>query len=184
MTSGIMEGKVAMVMLKPVSLPLTCIGRALGEAAFRLAMLAAPTAIVLAFLFPVEPPRSPLHAAAFVASLRGSVLLVSAVNFITGSCAVSLKSIQGLPRAKFYMQELLSGLLVPLTLFPPSLRALSSWLPCEHIGFTPMMIYLGKLTWPEIGRSLAVSAGWAALLLLFGSWFWGRTSRKITIHGG
>lgn len=184
MASGIMEGKVAMVMLKPVSLPLTYIGRALGEAAFRLVMLSAPTAVVLAFLFPVEPPRSAAHAAAFLLSLLGSVLLVSALNFIIGSCAVSLKSIQGLLRAKFYMQELLSGLLLPLTLFPPPLRALSGWLPFEHIGYTPMMIYLGKLTWPEIARSLAVSAGWAALLLLFGSWFWGRMSRKITIHGG
>jgi ABC-2 type transport system permease protein len=184
LASDVMEGKVSMVMLKPVSLPLTYIGKALGEAAFRLLLLTAPTALVLALLFPIGGPRSPAHFAAFAVSLAGSVLLVSGINFIVGSCSVRLISIQGLLRAKFWMQELLSGLLVPLTLFPAPVRALSAWLPFEHIGYTPMMIYLGKLSWEEIARALALEAAWIVLLLWFGGWFWGRMARTITIHGG
>jgi ABC-2 type transport system permease protein len=82
------------------------------------------------------------------------------------------------------MQDLLSGLLVPVTLFPAPLRELSRWLPFEHIGFTPVMIYLGRMSWPEIGRALALEAGWVAFLLGFGAWFWRVMSRRITIHGG
>jgi viologen exporter family transport system permease protein len=184
MSSDILEGKISMLMLKPVHLPLTYIGRAIGEAAFRLILLSTPTALVISLIFPVNPPRDAAHFAAFLASLAGSVLLVSSVNFIVGSCAVKLKSIQGLLRAKFWMQELLSGLLAPMSLFPAPVREISRWLPFEHIGYTPMMIYLGKMSWAETGRALALELGWIVVLLWFGSWFWDRMSRQITIHGG
>lgn len=184
MASDILEGKISMVMLKPVNVPLTYIGRALGEAAFRLILLTGPTAVVVALIFPVQAPASAAHFAAFVASLAGSVLLVAGVNFIVGTFAVRLKSILGLLRAKFWMMELLSGLLVPVTLFPAGLRMVSAALPFQHIGFTPMMIYLGKYTWAEIGRSLGMEAAWVAFLLAGGNWFWGLMSRKITIQGG
>ena len=184
LASDIMEGRITMELLRPVRVQVSYIARSLGESAFRLVMLTAPTALVIGFLFPVKAPASPAHFAAFAASLGGSIVLVAALNFIVGSCAVRMKSIQGLLRAKFYMQELLSGLLVPVTLFPAPLRRLSGWLPFQHIGFTPLMIYLGKVSWGEVGRVLALEAAWAATLLAAGAWFWSWMSRKITVHGG
>lgn len=181
---AIQEGKISMEMLRPVNLPMTYIGRAMGEAAFRTVLLCMPTALVLLMIFPVQAPPDLPHFGAFLLSLTGSVLLVASINFIVGSCAIELTSIQGLLRFKFWMQELLSGLLVPLALFPAPLRELSAWLPFEHIGYTPMMIYLGKISWPEIGRTLLLELLWIGLLLFFGNWFWNRMSRRITIHGG
>jgi ABC-2 type transport system permease protein len=184
MAEDILEGKITMAMLKPVSLQLSYVARSVGESAFRLLLLTAPTALVISFIFPVRAPASAAHFAVFLVSLAGSVLLVAAMNFIVGSCAVRLTSILGLLRAKFWMQDLLSGVLVPITLFPPPLRAISRLLPFEHIGFTPLMIYLGKIGWAEIGQALAIEALWIAALLLFGAWFWRVMSRRITIHGG
>lgn len=184
MASEILEGKISMLMLKPVSVQWSCIARALGESAFRVVMLTAPTTIVVALIFPIQPPASAAHFGAFLIALSASVLLVAAMNFIVGSCAVSLKSILGLLRAKFWMQELLSGLLVPITLFPSPFREISGFLPFQHIGFTPMMIYLGKLTWPEIARAFALEWFWVIFLLSFGAWFWRYQSRKLAIYGG
>jgi ABC-2 type transport system permease protein len=173
-----------MVMLKPVSIQWMYISRALGESAFRLIMLTAPTAVVVALIFPLTPPASVAHFAAFLMSVVASILLVAAINFIVGACAVSLKSILGLLRAKFWMQELLSGLLVPITLFPSPLREISGFLPFQHIGFTPLMIYLGRMSWAEIGRAFLLEWLWVLVLLGFGAWFWRTLSRRITIHGG
>lgn len=184
MAEDILEGKITAAMLKPVSVQMSYIARAAGESAFRLFLLTAPTALVLGLIFPVLPPAGVAHFAAFLASLAGSVLIVAGLNFIVGSCAVRLTSILGLLRAKFWMQDLLSGLLVPITLFPAPLRKLSALLPFQHIGFTPVMIYLGKMSWPEIARDLALEAFWAFFLLAFGAWFWRAMSRRITIHGG
>lgn len=184
MAGDILEGKITMALLKPVGVQMTYVARAIGESVFRLILLAAPAAAVIALIFPVLPPASPAHFAAFFVSLAGSVLLVAGLNFIVGSFAVRLTSILGLLRAKFWMQDLLSGVLVPVTLFPSPLRELSGWLPFEHIGFTPLMIYLGKISWGQIGRALALELAWIAALLWFGRWFWAAMSRKITIHGG
>jgi ABC-2 type transport system permease protein len=184
MAEDILDGRMTMTMVKPVSVQMSYVARAMGESAFRLLMLTVPATVAIGLIFPVQAPASLAHFAAFVVSLAGSVLLVAAINFVVGSCAVRLTSILGLLRAKFWVQDLLSGVLVPLTLLPAPLRAVSHWLPFEHIGFTPLMIYLGKLSWASIGRALAAEALWIAFLLWFGAWFWRVMSRKITIHGG
>ena len=184
MATDILEGKISMAMLKPISVQWSYIARSMGESVFRLLLLSAPTALVIALVFPVTPPASAAHFAAFLVAMLGSIFLVAAVNFIVGSFAVSLKSILGLLRAKFWMLELLSGLLVPVTVFPSPLREISGLLPFQHIGYTPMMIYLGKLAWPEIWKAFALEWFWVVFLLAFGAWFWAMMSRRITIHGG
>ena len=184
LAEDIMEGKITVAMLRPVSVQASFIARAAGESGFRLLMLSLPTACVLSLLFPVRPPASAWTAAAFAASACGSVLLVAALNFIVGTFAITLHSILGLLRAKFWMQELLSGLLVPVSLFPSPFREMMGWLPFQHIGYTPMMIYLGKLPAETAARALAIQFFWVLALLWFGHWLWERMSRRITIHGG
>jgi ABC-2 type transport system permease protein len=87
-------------------------------------------------------------------------------------------------RAKYYVQELLSGLLVPITMFPPAIAAAMAWLPFEHIAYTPLRIYLGKLDGAPLAGALALQWLWAAGLLAFGSWFWDRMARKLSVQGG
>jgi ABC-2 type transport system permease protein len=184
MAEDILDGRITMTMLKPVSIQMSYVARSIGEAAFRVLLLTAPSAALIALIFPVLPPAGPAHFAVFLVSLAGSVLLVAGLNFIVGTCAIRLTSILGLLRAKFWVQDLLSGVLVPISVFPEPLRRVSHFLPFEHIGYTPLMIYLGKISWPEIGRALAIEAFWVVALLWSGSWFWRWMSRRITIHGG
>jgi len=151
MAQDILEGRISLVLLKPVSVQWSYIARALGESAFRLVMLTAPTAVLLSLVFPVRPAASLWHFAAFLAALVASILLVGALNFIVGTCALALTSILGLLRAKFWAQELLSGLLVPVSFFPSPFREICGWLPFQHIAYTPLMIYLGRLSWNRSG---------------------------------
>ncbi len=74
--------------------------------------------------------------------------------------------------------------MIPIRFFPAPLRAVSSWLPFEHIAYTPLQIYLGKLTVAEAGRKVMTQWAWVALLLWLGALWWRRATRKITIHGG
>ncbi len=166
--TDVQNGSIETAFLKPVPAQVMYMGRAIGEASFRLFLLTTPAAAVVALLFPVRGPASPLHAAAFFVSLAGSVLLTGALNFIVGALAIRMKSILGLLRAKFYVQELLSGLLVPLTMFPPVLVGVMAWLPFQHIAYTPLRIYLGKLNGGELAAALAVQWLWVAMLMLFG----------------
>jgi len=180
----VMEGKIALSMLKPVSIQVMQMGRALGEACFRLVMLTLPAGVVISLVFPVRGPASGVHFAFFLLSLGASVLLTGGLNFIVGTFAIRMKSILGLLRAKYFVSELLSGLLAPMTMFPAGLQTVLAYLPFQHVAYTPLRIYLGKLNGTEIYETLALQYFWVAALALFGAWFWNVMVRKVTIHGG
>src|ERR1700674_4302141 len=56
MAYEVLEGKIAMDLIKPVSIQWMWIFRAMGESAFRLGLLTLPTAIVVSFVFHVQAP--------------------------------------------------------------------------------------------------------------------------------
>ena len=58
MAYEVIEGKIAMDLIKPVSVQWMWIFRAMGESAFRLVLLTLPTAVVVALVFPVQRPAS------------------------------------------------------------------------------------------------------------------------------
>jgi ABC-2 type transport system permease protein len=184
MAYEVIEGKIAMDLIKPISVPWMWLSRAMGESAFRLGLLTAPTAVVVAFAFPVHGPASLGHFFLFFAAVVGSFFLMGAINFMIGTCAIPLKSILALIRAKFWLIELLSGLLIPMTFFPSAVRTVLAWLPFEHIAFTPLQIYLGKLDTRHALLALATQWAWVIVLLALAHLWWERASRKITIHGG
>jgi len=184
MAYEVIEGKIAMELIKPVSIQWMWLSRAVGESTFRLAMLTAPTAVLIALIFPVQLPASALHFALFFTAVLGSFLLMGAINFMIGTCAIPLTSILALIRAKYWLIELLSGLLVPLTYFPKALQKISALLPFEHIAYTPLQIYLGKLSPVQAAERLMIQWAWVAVLLWLGHLWWERATRKITIYGG
>jgi ABC-2 type transport system permease protein len=184
MAYEVIEGKIAMQLLKPLSVQWAWLSRAAGESAFRLALLTAPTALLIALVFPVHPPASALHFILFLAAVVGSFLLMGAINFIIGTCAIHLESILALIRAKFWLMELLSGVLVPMTFFPAPVRAVLRWLPFEHIAFSPLEIYLGKQGLAGALVVLLKQWLWVGALAWLGAVWWRFSIRKITIHGG
>jgi ABC-2 type transport system permease protein len=184
MAYEVLEGKIAMELIKPVSVQGMWLARAAGESAFRMILLTIPTAVVIALVFPVERPASAAHFALFLAAVPASFLLMGGISFLIGTCAIPLHSILSLIRAKYWLIELLSGLLVPIAFFPKVLRDLSRWLPFEHIAYTPLQIYLGKLSPGQALAAVGVSWTWVVLLLWAGHLWWNHAVQKITIHGG
>jgi len=184
MAYEVIEGKIAMDLIKPVSVQWMWISRAIGESAFRLGLLTLPTAVVVALVFPVQRPASRENFLLFILAVFGSFFLMAAINFMIGTCAIPLKSILALIRAKYWLIELLSGLLIPMAFFPDRVQKVLAWLPFEHIAYTPLQIYLGKLDRATALRALGTQWLWVIALLWLAHVWWERAARKITIHGG
>lgn len=146
MAYQVMEGKLAMDLIKPVNIQLMYIAQALGESMFRAVMLSLPTAIVLLLVYPVRGPASARHLAAFLVSVILSFFLVAAINFTVGTFAIRLKSILGLLRAKYFLLELFSGLLLPISFFPAIFQKIFNFMPFQYISYIPVLLYLGKST--------------------------------------
>jgi ABC-2 type transport system permease protein len=180
----VQEGKLAMNLIRPVDFQMVMIADAAGQSAFRAVLFTVPISIVLALVFPLKPPASALAGVLFLWSAVMSFFLVAGMNFLVGLIAIRSKSILGILRAKYLVVELLSGLVIPTTLFPEPLRSILLASPFPHINFTPAAIYLGKATGPAAARLLALQAGWTIALIAVGHWAWTRSQRRITIQGG
>ncbi len=180
----VMEGKLAMDLIKPVNTQMMYVAQALGESVFRLVMLTLPTAVILALVFPLRLPASFLNFAAFLVSVLFSFFIVAGINFSVGTFAIRLKSILGLLRAKYFLLELFSGLLIPISFFPETFQKVLAVLPFQYISYVPVLIYLGKLQGLAILKALAIQLFWVVALLAAGDGLWRWSSRKITIQGG
>ena len=181
---AVTEGKLAMDLIKPVNPQFMYIAQALGESLFRLGMLTVPTAVVLLLVYPIRRPASALHFAGFFVSVLLSFFIVAGINFAVGTFAIRLKSILGLLRAKYFLLELFSGLLIPISFFPQIFQNIFRVLPFQYISYIPVLIYLGKISGLGIVRALALQVFWIVVLLGLGAALWRWSSRKITIQGG
>jgi len=180
----VMEGRLAMDLIKPVNIQVMYVARAAGESVFRLALLTIPTALVLFLVYPLRLPASIGHAGAFLVSVSLSFLIVAAINFAVGTFALRLQSILGLLRAKFFLLELFSGLLLPMTFFPQVVQKILALMPFQYISYVPMLIYLGKLSGGGVARAIAIQIFWVAILMAIGHGLWRWSTRKLIIQGG
>jgi ABC-2 type transport system permease protein len=184
MAYEVIEGKITMDLIKPVSVQWMWISRAIGESAFRLVLLTLPTAVVVGFIFHVQGPASREDFLLFSLGVLGSFFLMGALNFMIGTCAIPLTSILALIRAKYWLIELLSGLLIPMSFFPATAQRILARLPFEHIAYTPLQIYLGKFDRAQALTALATQWIWVVVLMILAHLWWNHSARKITIHGG
>jgi len=140
--NDIQQGHIAGKLTRPVSYQWMQISQAAGESLFRSMMFTVPTGAVILLIYPVQAPRSVSSSDAFLISLLFAFVIFAAINFLIGICAVYLQSVLGLIRAKYFLIELLSGLVIPINFFPDSLVRWSQWLPFQHISYMPLMIYM------------------------------------------
>lgn len=178
------QGDVVRHLLRPVDFQLARMAEAFGESAFRLAALTLPSAFLVFLFFPVALPAGFAAAAGFAVSLLLSFVLFFELSYLAGLSAALTENAAGLLRAKAAAVELLSGLLVPLSFFPPWAEAALRWLPFRAIADVPLNLYLGRYAGREALLMLALQAGWAAGLYLIGRFAWGGIVRRLTIQGG
>ena len=191
LSDSVSQGDIARDMLRPVSLLTRYYGHAAGEAAFRLAFMGLPTALLFFPLFGVTLPGDwagpekpliliPTFAISGILSFHVFFLL----NFITGLGSVFFEKLKGLLWAKFILVQFLSGLLVPFSLFPGWARSTLQVLPFRAIVHGPATIYLGRGGEEEVWREIALQAFWAAVLYLLSRRLWTGARKKLLVMGG
>jgi ABC-2 type transport system permease protein len=184
MAAEVAEGKIAMSLIKPVDTQLMYLAQTVGEACFRAVLFTLPIAALLVFVYPIEAPASFSAGLLFLVSCVFSLLIFTMINFIVGMMALHIYSILGVIRAKYFIVEFMSGLLVPITFFPEKLQSIMFLLPFPHVSFTPLQIYLGKVKGGEALGSIAMQAAWVAVLFLAGRFGWRLSTRRLCVQGG
>lgn len=177
-------GQISIYLLRPVNFQVMLLMQAFGASLFRATCFSLPLGLLIVLVFPVEPPPSILAFLLFVLSSFGAFLVLAELNFLVGLWAFSLKSIQGVMRTKYYLIQLFSGLLLPLTFFPGWIQTVLNFLPFKMIAYVPLQFYLGKIEGTRILAVLGQELFWVAALFLLGRTLWHRALERLTVQGG
>ncbi len=177
-------GQISNYLLRPLNFQWMMLFEAVGESLFRLVCFTLPIAVVIFSLFPISAPASLMHLLLYFLSTFFGFWIFAELNFIIGLGAFYLQSIDGIMRAKYFLMQLLSGLLLPLSFFPTWFRWFVEILPFKMVAYVPLQFYLGKFNGAEIGAVLSTQILWILSLHIFGFLFYIRAFRRLTIQGG
>ncbi len=184
MATEVLEGKISQNLIKPVDTQLMYVAQTVGEATFRALLFTLPIGLVLVLVYPIHPPASLAAGLLFVLSSLFSLLILTLINFFVGTLALHIYSIIGVIRAKYFVVEFFSGLLVPIGFFPKTLQKIMYLLPFPYISFTPLQIYLGKEQGLQAYLSLGAQILWVSFLFWIGRMAWRHGTKRLSIQGG
>ena len=182
--SLIRTGGVGYELLRPVDLYGFWYCRSL---AFRTAptLLRAFPLIAFAGLFMgMEAPASWGAAGAFAASMIGAILLSSAITTLFSITMMWTISGDGVFALAPGVVGLLSGMLVPIPLFPDWAQTALNILPFRGLVDTPYRFYLGHIPAGDLPMLLAHQLVWITAIVLFGRWLLSRGLRSLVVQGG
>ncbi len=158
--------------------------QAFGGTVFRALFFTVPIVIVLAIIYPIQLPPSILDGVLFVLSTFVAFLVLAEINFIIGLLAFSFKSIMGVMRAKYYIIQLCSGLLLPIPFFPEWVQLVLKLLPFQTITFIPLQFYLGNVHGSQLLVMILTQIFWIVSLGFLGKLLWHKAMVKLTLQGG
>ncbi|MCX7029214.1 MAG: ABC-2 family transporter protein [Spirochaetes bacterium] len=180
----IRTGGVAYELLRPLGLYPLWFARTLASRLAPATLRAVPIfALALAF-FGLALPLSPAAALSYLVATAGAVALGAAFTMLFTVSLLWTVSGEGITQLGTALVTLLSGMAVPIPLFPDALRPVLEFLPFRGLVDTPFRLYVGSLppsaVLPLLGHQLA----WTAVLVTAGALAMRRGLRRLEIQGG
>ena len=180
----IRTGNVAYEMTRPLDLYGVWFTRALGGRAAPLLMRSVPIFIVAGLFLGLRPPASlPAGGLFILSTCAGLVLAASLVALLTVGLFWTISG-EGLNRLAVPVIFFLSGIVIPLPLFPSWMQGAIALLPFRGLIDTPFRIYLGVLSGPAAVAALLHQIAWAVGFVLLGRMMLARGVKRLVVQGG
>jgi ABC-2 type transport system permease protein len=187
----IRSGGIAYELARPLDLYTLWFGRAVALRTAPTLLRALPAALFAMFVLPLVgleewrlAPPAPLAGLAFAATLCGSLLLGCAITTLINISLLWTISGEGVVMVAATAVMLLSGMLVPLPLFPDWAQGALAWLPFAPVIDQPFRLYTGDLPAGDAVLVLARQALWTAIVVGLGRRVLARGLRRVVVQGG
>ncbi len=178
----IREGTIATDLMKPISVPLYFFSDGLGQTLLH-ALLVIPSLLCALLLVHIDVP-GPATFAAFLLAFAIGYGVNFFLNFLMNSIAFWTLETFAAQLIVRWASDLLSGQIIPLTLFPGIVGRVVFALPFAAIYSTPLLIYVGVIPPEQWAPSIAAQAGWLALFAVAATVVWRAASNRVVIQGG
>jgi ABC-2 type transport system permease protein len=180
----ILNGSVAMDLLKPLDFQKARLSETLGSSVIEGWVSAAMISIFIVLYAGVLLPANLGIGVLFIISLVASLLIKFGIVYLSGLLCFWTTSSMGVAWGRAAITNLLSGALIPLTFFPDWLKSVAFLLPFQGIVYIPASIYLGHAQGSEALSLLGLQIFWIVVLWTLGKMMWNWAVRQVTIHGG
>jgi ABC-2 type transport system permease protein len=175
------SGDVAIDLVRPWDLQAALLADDLGRAGFSLLARFLPPMLVGAAFFELRLPESVVGWVAFVVSVPLAAVVGFGLRFLLGLTAFWLLDWRGVSTLYAVVSGLLTGLVVPIAMFPAWAQVAIWCTPFPAMVQAPADLLVGR---GEPWLLLAHQVAWLIGLLLLGRIVLRRAERVLVVQGG
>ncbi len=182
----ILDGSIAMRMIKPVDFDMCFLFQELGSKAVQMLMVFLPITVgvevyrwIVSGQFMLSIPMLLLY----ILSMIMAYLINFFFNLSYGFLAFYLKNLWGTDIIKGVIVNFLSGATIPLA-FMGGLGNILSFLPFASLSYTPVMIYMGLYSFGEIIFYIALQLVWLVVFAVISKLILRSAMKRLVVHGG
>lgn len=188
----IRSGAVGYDLLRPTDLYNFWLTRALAMRTAPIVLRALPLLILTMVLFPqiglaewaLAPPPSVASLGAFLLAFMGAILLSAALTMLLTVSMMWTLSGEGLNQMAPTLVTILSGMIVPLPLFPDWFKPILAILPFSGLLDKPFRLFTGNLPPEALLNVLLHQTVWIVVLIGLGRFLVSRGVNRLIIQGG
>ena len=129
-------------------------------------------------------PVSPLHALACLITLLSGLFTSCAMILLSYAMVLDVRVGDAPSRMAVTVAQILSGLYLPLQLWPEGMQTFLYYQPFAGMLDLPVRLYVGAQPLARAGEIVLLQAFWTAVFVLAGRAWIGRSFRKLVIQGG
>ena len=177
----IRDGSITNDLLRPVDFRLIMLCKQLGQTFIKALLIALPTFLFAVFLISGNPFSSGCLLWGIL-----SVILAYAIHFlyslVIGMLAFFLIVTWPLNMLLGAFYKLLSGMWIPVSMFPKLLYSINLFLPFRAVYAIPLSILTGAET--DISGSILIQVLWLIVFFVLAEFVWKKGYKKLIVQGG
>jgi len=183
MAFRILDGDVALDLVKPVDYQKARLAETIGGLWIELVLVGVVVGVTLAVAGGVDAPAG-ATLALFLVSMLLLVPLKFLIVYVSTLACFWTQNFTGVQWARVAVINLLSGALIPLAYLPGWLATVAQWSPFAGLTSTPALIFLGRVDVRHGLELVAVQLGWVLVLWFGARLVWRAGLRRLTVNGG
>lgn len=182
MESDVKTGGISIFLTKPVSYPLFRLFKGFSNTVFHIFTNVIPIFFVSVLLISISLPVNSIF---FLVSMFLGYFVNYFLAFLIGLWAFfSVGSVWGIKLSKNIISDVMSGAVIPLSLFPQWFVNVANLLPFQAIFNIPLLIYIGKIAGTSIFYSFVQQIFWIIVLGSLSYIVWKKVENKVVVQGG
>lgn len=181
------DGLIGMRLMKPVNYRAQLGFQTFGVYIMRLVMFALPImlagTLVSVFAFGLTGIKW-YNVLLFIPATLIALLMSDTIGFIFGQLAFRTQAMFGVMSIMDVVIGFLSGRMIPIELFPSWAQTALSYTPFPSMGSFPVRLFMGMMSWSEIGITCGIAVAWLLALNVIGELLYKGSVRHVVVFGG